>query len=212
MSRLRPRYARLCAAGSAFAVTLVTALGGLGVLPQDATASAATPSAEVASLSSWAVLPDASRSVPVPRTEAADTTGTSATALPPDSGTGKRVVFDMGDQRVWLVSASGEVVRTYRVSGSVFDNLRPGSYTVYSRSRHATGIDNSGSMEFFVRFTRGVNAAIGFHSIPSKDGLPVQTRAELGTPLSHGCIRQARPDARRLWQHAPLGTKVVVTG
>ena len=74
----------------------------------------------------------------------------------------------------------------------------------------AVGIDDSGVMEYFVRFTRGANAAIGFHSIPTKDGRPLQTAAELGTPQSHGCIRQALPDAVRLWTFAPVGTKVVV--
>jgi len=39
----------------------------------------------------------------------------------------------------------------------------------------------------------------------------VQTRAQLGTPLSHGCIRQAEPDAKAMWRFARLGTKVVVT-
>ena len=39
----------------------------------------------------------------------------------------------------------------------------------------------------------------------------MQTVAELGTPLSHGCIRQKRADAIALWDFAPLGTTVVVT-
>ena len=39
----------------------------------------------------------------------------------------------------------------------------------------------------------------------------MQTVDELGTPLSHGCIRQQRADAIALWEFAPLGTKVVVT-
>jgi lipoprotein-anchoring transpeptidase ErfK/SrfK len=39
----------------------------------------------------------------------------------------------------------------------------------------------------------------------------VQTRDQLGSPQSHGCIRQWRPDARALWRFAPRGTKVVVT-
>jgi lipoprotein-anchoring transpeptidase ErfK/SrfK len=43
-------------------------------------------------------------------------------------------------------------------------------------------------------------------------GERLQTTAELGTPLSHGCIRQARPDAKALWRFAPVGTTVVVTG
>jgi lipoprotein-anchoring transpeptidase ErfK/SrfK len=39
----------------------------------------------------------------------------------------------------------------------------------------------------------------------------VQTVAQLGTPQSHGCIRQEREDAIALWEFAPIGTEVVVT-
>lgn len=132
-------------------------------------------------------------------------------SLPVDSGRGPRAVFDMSAQRVWIVGSKGKVERTYLVSGSIEDNLEPGSYKVYSRSRHAVGVDDSGEMEFFVRFARGKKAAIGFHSIPTQDGKPLQTRAQLGTPRSHGCIRQARPDAIAMWEFARVGTKVVVT-
>jgi lipoprotein-anchoring transpeptidase ErfK/SrfK len=121
------------------------------------------------------------------------------------------VVFDKSAQRVWLVEAHDDtVLRTYAVSGSVTDNLHPGSYAVYSRSLHAVGVDESGTMQYMVRFAHGANAAIGFHDIPVKDGHLVQSRADLGTPESHGCIRQWRPDAQALWRFAPLGTTVVV--
>lgn len=152
--------------------------------------------------------PSASSSTPAP--SAGPAAGIVA-ALPPDSGTGRRVVFDISAQRVWLVNADGSVARTYPVSGSLTDNLMPGTYAVWSRARHAIGIDNSGTMRLAVWFAHGVHAAIGFHDIPVLDGKPVQTKAQLGTPQSHGCIRQAHPDAKALWQFAPLGTKVVVT-
>lgn len=133
-------------------------------------------------------------------------------ALPVDSGTGRRVVFSESLQRVWLVDDGERVERTYLVSGSIYDNLEPGTYEVYSRSEDAVGIENSGTMRYFVRFTQGdAGAAIGFHDIPIDDGGPVQTVAQLGTPLSHGCIRQKRSDAIALWKFAPLGTTVVVT-
>ncbi|RYP81177.1 murein L,D-transpeptidase [Nocardioides guangzhouensis] len=130
--------------------------------------------------------------------------------LPADSGYGRRVVFSEEQQRVWLVDADGDVRRTYLVSGSLTDNLDPGTYAVYSRSERAYGIDDSGTMKWFVRFTRGDNAAIGFHDIPVRNGKPLQTAAELGTPRSHGCIRQKEADARALWAFAPLDTTVVV--
>jgi lipoprotein-anchoring transpeptidase ErfK/SrfK len=38
----------------------------------------------------------------------------------------------------------------------------------------------------------------------------VQTKAQLGTPQSHGCIRQKESDAKALWAFAPIGTTVVV--
>ena len=38
----------------------------------------------------------------------------------------------------------------------------------------------------------------------------MQTVGQLGTPLSHGCIRQRTADAKALWRFAPVGTTVVV--
>jgi hypothetical protein len=132
--------------------------------------------------------------------------------LPAGSGNGRRVVFDLHQQRVWLVSTSGAVLRTYLASGSVTDNLRAGTYEVYSRSEHATGIDGT-TMRWMVRFAHGQHAAIGFHDLPlGDDGHPVQRLRDLGSPRSHGCIRQAPGDAQALWAFAPVGTTVVVTG
>jgi lipoprotein-anchoring transpeptidase ErfK/SrfK len=136
-------------------------------------------------------------------------------ALPGASGHGRRIVFSQSRQRVWLVAerhGSDHVDRTYPVSGSVYHNLQPGTYSVYSKSRWAVGVDDSGVMQYFVRFTQGpTGAAIGFHSIPTQNGVPLQKRSQLGTPQSHGCVRQWLPDAIALWNFAPDGTKVVVT-
>jgi lipoprotein-anchoring transpeptidase ErfK/SrfK len=136
----------------------------------------------------------------------------SAELLPDDSGAGKRVVYDISAQQVWLVAADDSVVRTYPVSGSRYDQLDTGTYQVFSRSRHATSWHGTESMEFMVRFHRGARANIGFHDIPvdTSTGVEVQTLAELGTPLSDGCIRQNVVDAAALWEFAPLGTSVVV--
>jgi lipoprotein-anchoring transpeptidase ErfK/SrfK len=201
----RPRTARIAAALAALLVTLVSVLGGLGILPADP--ATARP-------------PDVTRGAAVPpvaevrnaESPAARAAGAVA-PLPAASGSGRRIVFDMSSQRVWLVDRRGGrdvVVRTYPVSGSVTDNLSAGTYSVYSRSANAWGIDDSGSMRYMVRFAHGANAAIGFHDIPVLHGRLVQTRAQLGVPRSHGCIRQWRPDAQALWRFAPVGTRVVV--
>ena len=218
-ARVRPRYGRITAFGAAVTVTTLAVLGGFGMLPADE----GGPEAASASTSV------ADRTVPeLSRNDARAATATpglldaagspiaafsESTELPAGSGTGRRIVFSESRQRVWLVDGSGRVEQTYLVSGSVTDNLQPGTYRVFSRSRHAIGVDDSGTMEYFVRFTHGTEgAAIGFHTIPRDHGRPVQTIAQLGTPRSHGCIRQRLSHAIALWEFAPVGTTVVVTG
>jgi lipoprotein-anchoring transpeptidase ErfK/SrfK len=52
---------------------------------------------------------------------------------------------------------------------------------------------------------------VGFHGIPLEpSGHPIQSDAQLGTPHSHGCVRESQAAARLLWGWAPMGTKVVV--
>jgi hypothetical protein len=213
----RPRYARITAAAGALLVTAVSVLGGLGVLPvQQAAAQPSRPSADAPARATGdagstgggsIALRDGTVSAgPHPRQD-------EAPAVPADSGSGRRVVFGIAAQRVWLVGRQAGrdvVLRTYLVSGSITDNLRPGAYEVYSKSMRAWGVDDSGSMRYMVRFAHGRHAAIGFHDIPQVHGAAVQTRDQLGTPQSHGCIRQWRPDAHALWNFAPLHTKVVV--
>jgi lipoprotein-anchoring transpeptidase ErfK/SrfK len=213
--QIRPRYGRLAVAATSMSVTAIAVLGGVGALPSAAEGPPQRPVIEtVADNRAPRETVPAEADVERPATVSTTPPASDAAAgnpLPADSGEGRRVVFSEGQQRVWLVGSGDRVRHTYLVSGSVYDNLDPGTYSVYSRSEQAWGIDDSGSMKYFVRFAHGDNAAIGFHDIPIDDGGPVQTVAELGTPLSHGCIRQRRADAKLLWAFAPLGTKVVVT-
>jgi lipoprotein-anchoring transpeptidase ErfK/SrfK len=211
--RAKPRYGRLALLCSSTTVTMVSVLGGIGALPSSADPPAPRPEAAV-ELAGTGVppTPPASPATAGPGARALESASAPDDALPADSGAGRRVVFSESRQRVWLVAADGEVRRTYPVSGSAHDNLDTGTYEVYSRSARAWGIEDSGSMRWFVRFAQGdAGAAIGFHDIPVDAGRKVQTAAQLGTPLSHGCIRQRTRDAKAMWRFAPLGTTVVVT-
>jgi len=227
LQRTRPRYGRIAAAGTSVVVTFVAVLGAAGAVPPlspgandgDQRSSAAETKTDDQSDPRTGMRPQllADAGQPV-EDEVVDETNetarrpvvTHSTALPARSGQGRRVVFSEAAQRVWLVPRGNEVARTYLVSGSAYDNLDPGTYSVFSRSEQAWGVDDSGTMRWFVRFAEGPNAAIGFHSIPLLDGSPVQTIAQLGIPLSHGCIRQKTADALALWDFAPVGTTVVV--
>ena len=198
---------------AALVVTAFSVLGGVGVIPTapsaadgDRVAVSDEPPASSSTTADDTVEPVLQGpSAPDERSAAVD-----PEALPDGTGKGRRIVFSETDQRVWLVRKNGSVRRTYLVSGSLEDNLDPGTYAVFSKSRWAVGVDDSGVMEYFVRFAHGRNAAIGFHTIPTKLGAALQTRAQLGTPQSHGCIRQAKADAISLWNFAPEGTTVVV--
>lgn len=229
---VRPRYGRIAAFSAAVTVSLVAALAGLGVLapgaasaglaagPAAYTSDEATHGTEPTSLptsTGTPAGPAAGSATTTTATTSQESSGSAVsatigeTAIPARSGSGRRIVFSQSLQRVWLVDGHDAAKRTYPVSGSVTDNLQPGTYAVYSRSRWAVGVADSGVMQYFVRFTQGpTGAAIGFHTIPTKDGDPLQSKGQLGTPQSHGCIRQATPDAIALWDFAPVDTKVVV--
>jgi hypothetical protein len=213
----RPRYGRITALGAALVVTLLSGLAGLGVISTSPTAVADQaarnasyePRTDPSTDSTTNTHTDTGHTVLTQGGGRIDTATTPA--VPDASGSGRRVVFSQHLQRVWLLGGHDQVRRTYLVSGSLTDNLQPGTYSVYSRSRHAIGIDHTGIMEYFARFTQGpTGAAIGFHTIPTKHGHPLQTLAQLGTPQSDGCIREWRPDAIALWRFTPVGTKVVV--
>jgi lipoprotein-anchoring transpeptidase ErfK/SrfK len=136
-------------------------------------------------------------------------------ALPADSGSGRRIVYSKSAQRVWVVEADETVSKTHLVSGRrTWNQPLPGTYSVFSRSSFTCNIKNpSICWRYMVRFTRGPEGDnIGLHEIPKRNGVPVQTIAQLGTPLSGGCVRQATPDAIYIWDWAPVGTKVVVLG
>jgi len=132
----------------------------------------------------------------------------SGVAVPGGTGAGRRIVYSVTGQRVWLVESNSAVVRTYRVSGRA-GTPRQGTYSVFSKSTNASS--GSVTMRYMVRFARGTSLAIGFHTIPRRaDGQPIQTTGELGSYRSHGCVRQAESDALALWEFAPVGTTVVV--
>ena len=210
------RRGRLGALALALGVTIAVGGTAAGVLPQvtagDAAAGGAAPSAALETAAFAAVAPAADPAAEPAAAEVVDAVEVVDPAVPAGSGEGRRVVFDEGDQRVWLVNDDESVDRTYLVSGSRFDNLDTGTYEVQSMTRHATAFDGSGTMEYFVRFATGFSEPIGFHSVPrDNDGKLEQTKQQLGTPLSAGCVRQWEPDAIALWDFAPVGTTVVVT-
>lgn len=144
-------------------------------------------------------------------TELVGTTMPDPNPLPSGSGTGRRAVFSISQQFVWAVEADGTVARSFLVSARL-DMPRPGTYRVFSKSEFTCARSNwNECMRWMIRFTKGPEGDnIGFHEIPRIKGVPVQTDAQLGQPISSGCLREATDDAWFMWLWAPVGTTVVV--
>ena len=138
--------------------------------------------------------------------------GAEAPPLPPDSGSGRRLVYERAGQRVWAVADDETIIRSWLISGSKYDNETPGTHEVYSRSEMSTAWNGKAWLPMMVRWLKTDIGAIGFHALPLhvEDDSPYQTEAELGTRLSGGCQRQANLDAQFTWDFAQIGTKVVV--
>ena len=138
--------------------------------------------------------------------------GADAPPLPANSGSGRRLVFERAGQRTWAVNKDGEIIRSWLVSGSRYNNELPGTHKVYSKSTITTAWNGQAFLKKMVRWLKTEIGAIGFHQIPvhRDDGTVYQTEEELGTRLSGGCQRQAKLDADFLWDFATIGTPVVV--
>ena len=127
---------------------------------------------------------------------------------PKNSGAGRRIVYCISCQQVWLVQDDDDYVfSSYRVSGRR-GFPRTGTYKVIRRVN--PGVHGTLRLPYFVGFTFGNTTDVGFHGIPLSGGRQIQSDAQLGTYRSSGCVRENQTDARRLWDFAPMGTKVVV--
>ncbi len=128
---------------------------------------------------------------------------------PANSGTGRRIVYSISQQRVWTVESNNTVSHFWKVSGRL-GAPSVGTYAIQSRSP----MSSSGSLAlpYMQRFVQARSGKwIGFHGIPLRpDGTPIQSDAQLGTALSAGCVRMNQTDVKTLWDWAPLGTTVVV--
>ncbi|MER6778243.1 MULTISPECIES: hypothetical protein [unclassified Streptomyces] len=122
-------------------------------------------------------------------------------AVPAESGTGSRVVYSVGQKRVWLVGENGEP-KSFAVKPSTA-HPKPGTYLVNSRSGAVTGSDGV-PIEHVVRFATADGVVVGFSSrVDGQMPEPDQSKKT-------GGIRMARTDGDAMWAFATINSKVVV--
>ncbi len=235
---MRTRLGRLGRGGSlalTAAVVSVTALT-IAALPAGATTTTTpTTAGPTTTTTTTTTVPPEPLDVVEPNAPGSrlDNAFQATPTMPQPAGEGRRVIYSKSRQRLWTVEEDGTVSRTYLVSGrrtwnqptpnnlaNTFEpQMRyyadpPAFYRVSSRSASTCNITKPHiCWRYMVRFTKGPDGDnIGFHEIPrdTRTGRLLQTEAELGAALSNGCVRQAAPDAKYMWDWAPVGTKVVV--
>ncbi|WP_328915560.1 MULTISPECIES: hypothetical protein [unclassified Streptomyces] len=140
--------------------------------------------------------------IPAPPVAAAARPAGDRQGLPADSGTGSRVVYSVGQARVWLVGDHDAVLRTYRVTAGGLAPS-PGSHTVFARGAQGRGGDGE-PVEHVVLFAATDGTNVGFSAaLNGSLGPHVPDRRS-------GAIRQTRADGAALWQRAAIGSDIEV--
>jgi hypothetical protein len=126
----------------------------------------------------------------------------TAAAVPEASGTGRRIVYSLGQHRVWLVDADDAARRTFTVWPGTVDP-DPGSYTVSLRKDATTGSDGV-AIEHIIYFSAKSGVNIAFSNAVDGSSPPPASGTQTGG------IRMAKADGSALWAFGATGTNVRV--
>ncbi|MCX5048933.1 MULTISPECIES: hypothetical protein [unclassified Streptomyces] len=125
--------------------------------------------------------------------------------VPDGSGTGRRIVYSLGQKTVWLVDASDAPRRAFAVwPGTVSPD--PGTYTVGTRTEGPITGSDGVKIEHIVYFTVRSGSNIAFSNAVDGTSPPPAS----GTPT--GGIRMRAADGSAVWTFGTAATKVVVVG
>ncbi|MFE8947461.1 hypothetical protein [Streptomyces sp. NPDC007856] len=127
---------------------------------------------------------------------------TAPPALPEASGEGRRIVYSLGEKRVWLVDATGKASRTFTVwPGTV--SPQPGRYSITLRTQSLRGSDGV-QIEHIMYFTKVQGVNIAFSNALDGSSPPPADGKKLGG------IRMHKEDGAALWSFGDQGTRVAV--
>lgn len=191
--------------GATYLVIVMTAASLFGVAVLAAQAAATAPK-----VSTSAIAKTGGTSSTSPTTGASSGASASArtnsTALPANSGSGLRIVYSEAAKRVWLVSASNAVARTFVVvPGTVPAPI--GTFHVTNRLGSTAGTDGT-PVQYVVLFNKArvgaSSTAFGFDAVANVTGMPPAPTSRTGG------IRTTQADAQALWNFSNFDTTVVV--
>ncbi|WP_328915366.1 MULTISPECIES: hypothetical protein [unclassified Streptomyces] len=122
-------------------------------------------------------------------------------AVPAHSGTGKRIVYSLGQHRVWVVPPTGKITTFPVQAGTVPAKIG----THYVTGRHPTGVGGDGvAVEHIVYFEYTAETWVAFSA-------PVSDKIAAPDPSLHtGALRVHRDAATAIWKNTVNGSTVVV--
>ncbi len=128
-------------------------------------------------------------------------TFTPSAAPAPTVVTGKQIIVDVGEQRVYAYE-NGQLVRTSLVStGLSYYPTVIGDFSVYLKYESQTMSGPGYNLP-------GVPYVLYFYQGYSLHG--TYWHSNFGTPMSHGCVNMQTPEAQWVYNWAPIGTPVRV--
>lgn len=128
------------------------------------------------------------------------------------NGSGKKIVISLSKQTMNLFER-GRLVSVRRVSTGKWSTPTPtGSFAVKNKIPVAYSRAYGLYMENWMAFS--ADGRYGLHSLPfwklRSGGRLYEGAAHIGTPVSHGCVRQTLAESKTLFDWAVVGTPVVI--
>jgi lipoprotein-anchoring transpeptidase ErfK/SrfK len=128
------------------------------------------------------------------------------------AGSGKKIVVSLSKQTMTLFE-KGRTVSVRKISSGKWSTPTPvGEFKVKNKISVAYSRAYGLYMENWMAFS--ADGRYGLHSLPYwklKDGGKLyEGAAHIGTPVSHGCVRQTLADSKTLFDWTPVGTPVTI--
>lgn len=138
--------------------------------------------------------------------------GPSAVSIDGRTDLYKYIQIDLSSQTLHYYE-NGRLIGTGRVSTGKWSTPTPiGTFAIKNKIPVAYSKPYDLYMEWWMAFTP--DGSYGLHAFPfwkTKDGgKRYEGASHLGTPVSHGCIRQKIDEAKKMYQWATIGTPVIV--
>ncbi len=120
---------------------------------------------------------------------------------------GRYIDVDLSSQKMTLYK-NGVNKGNYIVStGSAYHPTPTGEYSINSKALNAYSAPYGLYMPYWMAF---IGSSYGIHELPETASGVKEGESSLGVPVSHGCIRLGVGAAARVYQFAPVGTKVFI--